>query len=487
MKKFTLVALAMMASASCFAQKQILWDGEDKGIGADHTSNGFWDRCNPVVVENPEKGGINTTEKCVMFRISGKEWNNGSIGFNLPNGEAGLDVRQCKRFSIMIKKSTNSVVKVQLANGKANYWKNIAANYTGNGEWQKLVFDFSVYSSVFESKNPVEFVIYPDIEGEDTNEDIYVDDIVLEANPTVNDGSLWAAENNSLKGNLKLTGGYFKTTCMDADDNMNELPIDDFEELNKKLSADVTSIDMRKASTLGVDINQFFKNPNTIVYANENYEHANVVVGDNGTGTADNLELTDANAFNAPENFTATNVKLTRSLQNDINSFVLPFYVSAEDLGCKVATYKGCNAGKYANFETVKYVDANIPFLTIGAKEASELTFTNKGIVETPDNLGEHFVGVYTRTNAKDFYGINGDGKLQMGGAEAYVNPFHAYLNVDKQLDAVAFDGSTVTAINGIAADKVADTAVYDLSGRRVNGKLNKGLYIMNGKKVVVK
>ena len=116
-----------------------------------------------------------------------------------------------------------------------------------------------------------------------------------------------------------------------------------------------------------------------------------------------------------------------------------------------------------------------------------ELTFTNKAIVATPDNLGENFVGVYKRTNANGFYGINDDGKLQKGGAEAYVNPFHAYLNVDKQLNAVAFDGSTVTAINGIAADKVANTAVYDLSGRRVNGKLNKGLYIMNGKKVVVK
>lgn len=115
------------------------------------------------------------------------------------------------------------------------------------------------------------------------------------------------------------------------------------------------------------------------------------------------------------------------------------------------------------------------------------LTFSNKGIVVTPDNLGENFVGVYTPTNAEGFYGINGDGKLQMGGEKAYVNPFHAYLNVNKKLEAVAFDGSTVTAINGIAADKVADTAVYDLSGRRVYGKLNKGLYIMNGKKVVVK
>lgn len=488
MKKFTLVALAMMASASCFAQTT-LWNGEDKEINADHKSNGFWDRCNPVVAKNPDRGGINNTEKCVKFRISGKEWNNGSIGFNLPNGEAGLDVSQCKRFSIMIKKPTNSVVKVQLANGKANYWKNIAANYTGNGEWQKLVFDFSVHSSVFKDNNPVEMAIYPDVDGEDTNEDIYVDNIVLEANPTVGDKSLWydATKDGLLTGNLKLTGGYFKTTCMNADDNMKELNINDFAELNNKLSANVTSIDMSEASTIGVDINQFFKNPNTIVYAKENYEHANVVVvGADGTCTANSLELTDANAFNAPYKFKAESVKLTRDVREGINSFVLPFEVKADELGAdKVATYKDCTLGDVANFETAESVVANTPFLTTGAKKVSELNFTNKDIVATPESLGTDFVGVYAPQNAEGKYGIDDKGLLHKGGAGATIAAFHAYLvpNVAR----VAFNGSTPTAINGVAADKVADTAVYDLSGRRVYGKLQKGLYIMNGKKVVVK
>lgn len=485
MKKFTLVALAMMASASCFAQTP-LWNGEDKNIGDKHNANGFWDRCDPEVVENTVKDGINTSEKCVKFTITGNDWYNGDIVLPINDG---LNMSTNRRLSIMIKKSHPSNVKIELSAGQNTYTKRIVSWCDGGDKWQKLVFDFTKNSEFGDYGNPTELAIYPDIDNaQDNSQEIYVDNIVLEDNPTVNVESLWAANDGSLTGKLELTGGYFKTECRNVDNNWDLITIDDFAELNKKLSANVTSIDMRKASTLGVDINKFFenKNPNTIVYANENYEHANVVVGDNGTGTADNLELTDANAFNAPENFTATNVKLTRSLQNDINSFVLPFYVSAEDLGCKVATYKGCDAGNYANFETVKFVDANTPFLTIGANEASELTFTDKGIVATPDNLGEGFVGVYKRTNAEGFYGINGDGKLQMGGAKAYVNPFHAYLNVEG-VAGVAFDGSTVTAINGIAADKVADTAVYDLSGRRVNGKLNKGLYIMNGKKVVVK
>lgn len=48
MKKFTLVALAMMASASCFAQTT-LWNGEDK-------SDGLWPRCTPEIVDNLSRG-----------------------------------------------------------------------------------------------------------------------------------------------------------------------------------------------------------------------------------------------------------------------------------------------------------------------------------------------------------------------------------------------------------------------------------------------
>lgn len=483
MKKFTLVALAMMASASCFAQTT-LWDGEDK--------NGtFWpDRCAPKIVDNPAKDALNGSDKCAQFRITGNEWNTGCIVLGLNQevcGADGLDVSQCKRLSIMIKKSTNSVVKVELANGGAKYWKHIASNYTGNGEWQKLVFDFSVHSEAFNDNKPVELAIYPDIEGKDIDEDIYVDNIVLEANPTVNDNLLWAAKD--LTGNLKLTGGYFKTTCMNTDVNpWEDCSIDDFTELNKKLSANVTSIDMRKASTLGVDIDKFFTNPNTIVYANESYEqHANVVVNN----TAASLELTDANAFNAPYDFKAESVKLTRDVQKGINSFVLPFAVTATELGAtKVAKFTGYDkAKKIANFKTAADVAANTPFLTMDVAEdkvGNELNFGKKEIVATPESLGTDFVGVYAKTDANGKYGINAEGKLQKGGAGAYVDAFHAYLNVTNPAG-VAFNGSTPTAINGVTADKTVNTAVYDLSGRRVYGKLQKGLYIMNGKKVVVK
>lgn len=482
MKKFTLVALAMMASASCFAQttQTTLWDGEDTNITSKEHA-GFWADANPELVDNPEKDGINTSVHCLKFTIT-----NDNKVVKLPFHKwITPSMNGSKRVSLMIKKDAAENVKVELSDptdGSAGYWKKQVVWYGGDGKWQKLVFDFTSNGD-FDKPGLMTITAQTgDVNGEQT---VYIDNIVIEDAPKIN-GKLLSECNaeNPITGNLKLTGAWMKGSSINADDDNNwkENTYNDFEYFNQLASAGVTSIDMRGTVTKDVDINQFFKNPNTIVYADDTYGHNNVVV----KGTVANLVLIDDKAFNAPEGFTAANVKLTRKVQNDINSFVLPFEVSANELGAnKIATYKNCVLGNVANFETAESVVANTPFLTTDAKEASELTFTNKRIVATPETLGTDFVGVYTRTKAEGKFGIDEKGNLHKGGADAHVNPFHAYLNVEG-VASVAFDGS-VTAINNIAADKVANTAVYDLSGRRVNGKLQKGLYIMNGKKVVVK
>lgn len=482
MKKFTLVSLAMMASASCFAQTT-LWDGENPEI-SNKDYAGFWSDGKPELCDNPETNGINNSANCLKFTI-----NKDSKVVKLPFREwMKPSMNGSKRISLMIKKNVNENVCVELSDptdGSVGYWKKQVVWYSGDNKWQKLVFDFS---SNGDFDNPGIMTITAqtnDFEGEQT---VYIDNIVIEDAPRIN-GKLFSEYNaeNPITGDLKLTGAWMKGASLNADADWKENTYNDFEYFNSHATDGVTSVDMRGTVTKDVDVAQFFKNPNTIVYADAAYDHANVVVN----GTATNLLLTDANAFNAPYDFTAESVKLTRSLQNGINSFVLPFEVSANELGAsKVATYKSYDLGKkVAYFETAESVVANTPFLTTDlttdAKEPSELNFTNKRIVATLENLGTDFVGVYTRTKAEGKYGIDEKGNLHKGGADAYVNPFHAYLNVEG-VASVAFDGS-VTAINNIAADKVADTAVYDLSGRRVNGKLQKGLYIMNGKKVVVK
>lgn len=488
MKKFTLVALAMMASASCFAQT-ILWNGEDTKITSGEHA-GFWGDASPVLANNPETDGINTSAHCLKFVITKGATNTVKLPFK---DWMRPSMNGSKRVSLMIKKENAENVIVQLSDptdGSTGYWYNQATWYGGGDKWQKLVFDFTANGDF---DKPGVMSITPQAGNIDGDQIVYIDNIVIEDAPRIN-GKLFSEYNaeNPITGALKLTGAWMRGSSMNVDDNWKNNTYNDFEYFNSQATDGVTSIDMRGTVTKEVDIDQLFKNPNTIVYAKENYEHANVVVvGADGTGTANSLELTDANAFNAPKGFTATAVKLTRGVQKGINSFVLPFAVTADELGAsKVAKFTGYDkAKKIANFETAADVAANTPFLTMDVAEdkvTDVLNFGEKSIVATPESLGTDFVGVYAKTDANGKYGINAEGKLQKGGAGAYVDAFHAYLNVTNAAG-VAFNGSTPTAINGVAADKTVNTAVYDLSGRRVYGKLQKGLYIMNGKKVVVK
>ena len=64
--------------------------------------------------------------------------------------------------------------------------------------------------------------------------------------------------------------------------------------------------------------------------------------------------------------------------------------------------------------------------------------------------------------------------RLTAGNAASGVHPFPLSLDGD---------------VAGIRKEKldVNNQPIYDLSGRKVNGQLPKGIYIVNGKKVMVK
>lgn len=482
MKKFTLIALAIMASATSFAQTT-LWNGEDKEL----ESNGnVWDRCNPVVVANPSKDAVNGSDKCLKITITGKEWDNGSLAFGLPAETSFAS----KRLSLKIKKADNTNVKVELTckDGDNKTYKKVATWYDGAGEWRKLYFDFSTNDNV---DTPIEIAIYPTTDNVEGSKEVYVDDIQIENLPKVGDVALTDITDGSLTGDIQLNGTWLKGVCQNVEGTWFEVKYDDFSTLNAKLSENVTSIDMRTAATKDVDINQFFKNPNTLVYADKAYVHNNIIVN----GNAESVVLTDDYAFSCPEAFTATTVSLKRTVQGGINSFVLPFWVNANDLKSKsLATYSSADNNEVV-FTKVTEVGANTPFITVGYNgEENKLTWSNKGFVATPTEFTAPFKGVYAPQSAKGLYGINADGNLQIGSEKATINAFHAFYQAAEGQTApakISFEGEA-TGINNVAATTVANGAVYDLSGRRVAEKLAgaslvKGIYVVNGKKVVVK
>lgn len=504
MKKITLCAIALMASATSFAQT-VLWNGESKDLG---TTAGFWNDCTPVLVDNPETDGINTSSKCIKFTMT----NNENKMVKLPFGEWFKEsMNGRKRISLMIKKNVNENVMVELSDptdGSAGYWNKQVVYYTGEGKWQKLVFD---YTANGDFDNPGLMTITAQTGDVNDNQDVYIDNIVIEDAPKIN-GKLFSEYNaeNKLTGDVKLTGAWMKGSSMNANVSPWQANTYNDYEYFYSLADNITSVDLREAQASDVDVKQFFKNPNTIVYANEAYDHANVVAKQNFTNAnneevtalyaAKGLELTDANAFSCPDAFTAANVKLTRNVREGINSFVLPFYAGADELGADaLATFKEADASK-VSFTKADHADANVPFITVGLKDAAknkEFTFNNnpKYVEVTPTSFEKAFKGVYAHQSANGFYGIDANGNLHKGGADAKINAFHAYYLPADGAEApakISFDGEAAGIDAVTTTSTSANGAVYDLSGRRVAAnlaaaKLAKGIYVVNGKKVAVK
>lgn len=486
MKKIITFSFALMASATMFGQT-VLWNGENYDISSE---GDFWDRCNQEVVENPSKDGINTSDKCLKFTITGNEWNNGSAAKGLT-----CDAFDSKRLSLMIKKNVNSNVRVEI---KCNDdMKKVVAWYDGTGEWRKLYFDFSTNNA---EGTPTEITIYPTTDNVDGEQDVYIDNIQIEDAPKVGEDLLGSISDGSLGGNIKLTGAWLKGECLNADGDWKKVEYNDFATLAGKLNDGITSIDMRRTTTKDVDVNSMRgDHSNVLVFADEAYSANNVV----NNGKCANLVLDETKAFASPENFNAENVSITRPVYAGYNSMCLPFWVNKEDMKANnLLTYKENVEEDYQvkiNFETKDAIDANVPFIAeLGSDATEPLTFKNKGIVNTPASLGNTFLGTMAPMSGEGKYGLGTDNQFHKGGEKAHINAFHAYLEMPESQSAKAFvlaiDGET-TDISAITNNGKSEAVkVYNLQGCQVatatstkDLNLPAGIYIINNKKVVVK
>ena len=483
MKKVFTLCVAIMASAATFAQTT-LWDGEDKELG---TGGDFWDRCGRTVVENTQKDDVNKSGKCLQFKITGNEWNNGSaaIGLNTSSFES-------KRISLMIRKDVNSNVRIEI---KCNdIIKKVAAWYGGSGAWQKLYFDFSTNGV---EGNPTEITIFPTTDAVDGEQTIYLDNIQIEDAPKVN-GNLLSANTDNLEGVIKLSGTWLKGVCQNADGEWQKVEYNDFTKLASKISNKPANIDIRGCIVKDADINAMRgNNSNILVYADEAYEADNVVKD----GTCANLVLDDTKSFMVNEDFQATKVTLNRSVNAGNNTMCLPFFVSKEDMkAASIATYKGIvDNNSVVTFEKVNEVDANVPFIAYYNKAVTEFTFTDKGVVNTKNGLGSTFVGTYTPGSAEGKYGLTTDNTFKKGGAGAKTKAFRAYLELPevsgaKTLSLDFTDGETTGIEDATISFGNKGVKVYSLQGNLIATAssmselhLSNGIYIINNKKVIIK
>ena len=251
-------------------------------------------------------------------------------------------------------------------------------------------------------------------------------------------------------------------------------------------------------------------------------------VEDETTITCKKLKLSDTDgspwgnvhAFGLPEgkNFTANEVTFDRQYKNGQKSTcVFPFAMTSSEL----TSFFGSNKiyefasieGTTANFnEVTSGSTANKPFLVYPTQDG-EISLGSKTIVAnnnlTTEYGGNKFVGIYRYkafpagysqdTSKPHIYMFNAAhptgyyGGIHKNGAD--IKPFRAYIEVPRSASAapagffVNFLFNEQTAISDIFNENQTNSTIYRLDGTRVTNtnSLQKGIYIVNGKKVILK
>jgi hypothetical protein len=148
-------------------------------------------------------------------------------------------------------------------------------------------------------------------------------------------------------------------------------------------------------------------------------------------------------------------------------------------------------------FTGVDGLEAGKPYLIYSEEAMSDTqTFADKEVTAatagsvTESNVTFH--GLYAPVAAgdwgEDWYGVTSEGKIAKGTETTTMKALRGYFTgVVASARIFITDDEVVTGIGDISS-KMADGAdsIYNLSGQKVN-KAQKGLYIINGKKVFVK
>lgn len=280
-------------------------------------------------------------------------------------------------------------------------------------------------------------------------------------------------------------------------------------------------------------------NPNTLYYigagetAPSGLSNSNLVQG----SAATEIVLTDGYDFFVPTTFTANTIKYkttptkgtsgtggwtTISLPFDVshvtaNGTTIDWFHSKNDTGKNfwVRQFTGIDDADAVLFGNVEQMEAYVPYIVAFPTDrwGAQYNLVGKDIVfhgtnarliaDVPMRLVTSkitFEGTTAASNVTDSYLLNAAGNSFTRGNGA-VSPFRAYFKPkDDALSsklAIKFVDDEPTAITDLTLDEADGTvAVYTLSGMRigtvriVNGKpqtdaLPKGVYIINGKKVI--
>ena len=210
---------------------------------------------------------------------------------------------------------------------------------------------------------------------------------------------------------------------------------------------------------------------------------------------------------------TYDNVTLKRTFNAGWNTVCLPFAVSDVEgffgTGAKAYEFSSYGNDGSLEFSTVTTLTASYPYIVyVPAAITDDIVLTNITIASgdasawytrktDSSNNAAYFRGTYAPIAAGGWtknvdtdviYGVTSAGKIQKAGASATMKGFRAYFDLPAGATArlaIYDDATGITTILD-AKELSNDGKIYNLNGQRVENA-HKGLYIVNGKKVIVK
>ncbi len=255
-----------------------------------------------------------------------------------------------------------------------------------------------------------------------------------------------------------------------------------------------------------------------VVFTNSSQARATNIIVTVEVPKAKNYTLDETKTKNVIETYENANVTLQRTLSKDYwNTFCVPFALDAEQVtqyfgeGTQLRTYEGNCNNNIVYFATVDNIEAGKPYIMKpGNAVVQNPTFEGVSMVATgldekgnPQAVGYastvQMKGIYNQILLKTdqtelflgdndlfYYPIDNTDARTIGGLRAY---FIVPQGTDIKKLRANLDG-TPTSLGTIFDTEESNAPVYNLQGQCVGNSLRalkSGIYIQNGKKVVVK
>lgn len=255
-----------------------------------------------------------------------------------------------------------------------------------------------------------------------------------------------------------------------------------------------------------------------VVFTNDQQARATNIIVTVEVPKAKNYTLDETKTDNVIETYENANVTLQRTLSNEYwNTFCVPFALDAKQVtqyfgeGTQLRTYEGNCNNNIVYFTTVDNIEAGKPYIMKpGNAVVANPTFEGVSMVATgldennnPQAVGDagkvQMKGIYNQIELKTdktelflgdhdlfYYPSDDIAARTIGGLRAY---FIVPQGTDIKKLRANLDG-TPTSLSTIFDTEESNAPVYNLQGQCVGNSLRalkSGIYIQNGKKVVVK